>query len=120
MTTCLTYLISPFSSRIAKTNMFVSNMVGIAALTSQYQLLELTSSYLTAVDLLNLALTCSRLYTDIRKSEAIFDRLKRVAICDGQGSKARQEYRGLYFIPQEDLFSRRDGPNVSILSSLYD
>jgi hypothetical protein len=80
-------------------------------LVSQYELLEITASHLSTIDLLNLALTCSQLYNQIRKSEAIFERLKRVALCDGRGLKLRQEYRGLYSIPQQTS-PRRWGPKV--------
>ena len=75
-------------------------MSNIIALASQYELLELTALYLSALDLLNLASTCSELYTHIRKNEVIFERLKSVAICDGRGLKLRQEYQGLYSVPQ--------------------
>ena len=85
-------------------------MPNILAIVSQYELLGLTALYLSAIDLLSLARTCSASYAHIRKNEVIFERLIRFAICDGRGLKARQEYQGLYAIPQEDWDVR--APNV--------
>ncbi len=65
-------------------------------LVSQYGILERLAQNLSTLDLLNLALTCKELYAHIRASNAIFERLKRVALCDGHGLKARQEYAGFY------------------------
>jgi hypothetical protein len=86
-------------------------MSRVLTLVSQYELLVVTASHLSTIDLLNLALTCSQLYNQIRKSEAIFERLKRVALCDGRGLKVRQEYRGLHSIPQQ-TYGRKLGPSV--------
>jgi hypothetical protein len=65
-------------------------------LLSQYDLLKLTAQYITAVDLLNLASTCSEAYSVIRRSKPVFERLKRVTLCDGRGLLARQQFRLLY------------------------
>jgi hypothetical protein len=86
-------------------------MSRILTLVSQYELLVVTASHLSTIDLLNLALTCSQLYNQIRRSEVIFERLKRVALCDGRGLKVRQEYGGLYSIPQQTSPGRW-GPHV--------
>jgi hypothetical protein len=71
-------------------------MSDIVSMLSQYELLELAAQHLSTLDILSLALTCSKLYTLIRRSENIFNRLKRVALCDGNGLKERQEFRGIY------------------------
>src|SRR6187402_52798 len=71
----------------------------ILSLLSQYELLEQTAQYLTPLDLLHLASTCSEVFTLIRKSESIFERLKRVALCDGRGLEARQNFQQLYTPP---------------------
>jgi hypothetical protein len=64
-------------------------MSRIVLLLSQYELVELTASNLSTIDLLNVAFTCSKLYIQVRKSDATFERLKRVALCDGRGLIAR-------------------------------
>jgi hypothetical protein len=69
-------------------------MSNVLFLLSQYELLERLAQYLRTVDLINLALTCSEYYGRIRQSEQIFERLKRVALCDGRGLKSRQEFSG--------------------------
>jgi len=92
-----------------------TKMSNIIALVSQYELLELTASYMSALDLLNLASTCSGVYNYIRKNETIFERLKHVTVCDGRGLKERQEYRGFFSIPQSCYKGSRDygiPPNV--------
>ena len=91
-------------------------MSNIIALVSQYELLELTASYLSALDLLNLASTCLGSYSHIRKNEAVFERIKRVTVCDGRGLKERQEYRGFFSIPQSCYEGSRElgiPPDVS-------
>ena len=65
-------------------------------LLSQYELLERTAQHLSALDLLNLALTCSEVHGIVRESEPVFERLKRVTLCDGHGLKARQQFQSLY------------------------
>lgn len=75
------------------------DMSNLLALISQYEILERIASHISTLDLLNLSLTCLDLHRPIRKSEAIFERLKRVAICDGRGLKVRQEYKGLHSNP---------------------
>lgn len=71
-------------------------MANIFPLLSQYELLEQLAQYLSTLDLFHLALTCSEYYNLICQSEPIFDRLKRVALCDGHGLKLRQEFQGIY------------------------
>jgi hypothetical protein len=75
-------------------------MSDIIALVSQYELLERTASYPSALDLLDLASTCSGVYCYICKDEAIFEWLRRVTVCDRRGLKERQEYREFFSIPQ--------------------
>ncbi|KAH8586043.1 hypothetical protein B0O99DRAFT_529451 [Bisporella sp. PMI_857] len=77
-------------------------MEAIFSLFSQYQILKLTSRHLSTLDLLYLALTCSELNTIIRKSEHVWNRLKREAVCDGRGLKTRQEFQRLYALTDKD------------------
>lgn len=65
-------------------------------LLSQYELLERTSHHLSALDLFNLALTCHNLYSLILESPPVFNKLKRLTICSGQGLHKRQTFTGLY------------------------
>jgi len=94
-------------------------MSNIIALASQYELLEITSSYLSALDLLNLASTCSALYAQIRKQETIFKRLKRVTVCDGRGLKARQGFQGLYSISPKDWIKESAKVGLCITNLRY-
>lgn len=71
-------------------------MASLLFLLSQYELLERTAAHLSTLDLFHLALACSQLHALVRKSEPVFDRLKRVALCDGRGLVARQEFQGIY------------------------
>lgn len=71
-------------------------MVDIVFLFSQYELLMRTAQYLSTLDLLNVGLTCSCLRALVLQSKQVFDRLKRVALCDGLGLRMRQEFRGFY------------------------
>ena len=65
-------------------------------LLSQYELLETTAKYISAVDLYHTVLTCRDLYFLISQSGNTFNRLKAVTLCDGSGLRARQNYRGRY------------------------
>ncbi len=78
-------------------------MANIIALLSQYELLERTANYISTLDLFHLALVNQELYTLIRNSEPIFDRLKSVALCDGHGLKMRQDFKGIYELGPEDF-----------------
>jgi len=73
-------------------------MSDIVHLLLQYELLERTAQHMSTLDLLNLASTCFKLYTLIRRSENVFNRLKRLALCDGHGLKERQDFSGIYKI----------------------
>ena len=84
-------------------------MVKITSLFSQYELLTETSKYLSTLDLLHLASTNSELYALIRKSEHVWDHLKRKALCDGNGLKARQEFSRIYALAEPDDFIFGDG-----------
>lgn len=68
----------------------------LSLLFSQYELLETTASYLSAVDLYNTALTCSSLFELILKSDTTFTNLKKLTLCDGSGLLARQNFQGIY------------------------
>jgi hypothetical protein len=71
-------------------------MFNLVFLLSQYQLLELTAKHLSTIDLYHTALACSDLHGMILKSENIFKKLRRVALCDGSGLRARQSFSGIY------------------------
>lgn len=89
-----------------KTYMMIEK--SIVSILSQYELLERTARHLSALDLLHLGLTCSDIHVFILDSRRVFDQLKRLAVCDGRGLDARQQFQGLY----EPCYSheRRGGP----------
>jgi hypothetical protein len=82
-------------------------MANIIILISQYGILEHIAHYLSLLDLFNLTLTNSDLYTLIRKSEPIFNRLKPVSLCDGHGLRARQQFEGFYKLDPDNLVGSR-------------
>jgi hypothetical protein len=84
-------------------------MAKITSLFSQYELLTETSQYLSTLDLLHLASTCSQLHSLIRKSEPVWDHLKREALCDGHGLQARQDFKRIYELAEPDDFIFGDG-----------
>ena len=55
------------------------------------------------LDLLHLASTCSELYTLIRRSEPVFNRLKRLCLCDSHGLKIRQDFKGTFALKASDF-----------------
>lgn len=71
-------------------------MSSLFRILSQYDILDTTAQYLSLLDLFRLAITCSRFYALIRKPDTLFSHWKRIALCDGRGLKARQEFRGIY------------------------
>lgn len=80
-------------------------MSALVHLCSQYALLHLLTSNLSAIDLYRLSLTCSDLHVLILRSSSVFSHLKTLAICDGSGLRARVNAatcrpRDLY--PKED------------------
>lgn len=75
-------------------------MFNLKNLLSQYELLVITASHLSTVDLYRVALTCSELQELILKPRETFNGLKRYALCDGAGIKARQNYR----LPRPDWY----------------
>jgi len=83
-----------------------NNMANLLFLVSQYEILEKIAQYLSTLDLFHLASTCSELYTNIRQNESIFEHLKCLALCDGNGLKARQEFRSLYGLCEGLDFAR--------------
>jgi hypothetical protein len=83
-----------------------NNMANLLFLVSQYEILEKIAQYLSTLDLFHLASTCSELYTNIRQNESIFEHLKCLALCDGNGLKARQEFRSLYGLSEGLDFAR--------------
>jgi hypothetical protein len=68
-------------------------------LLSQYELLETVAKYLSTLDLYNLSLSCRGIYERILGSRAVFSQLKRLCLCDGHGLKIRQEFSGIYDLP---------------------
>jgi hypothetical protein len=71
-------------------------MSGLSRILSQYNILDITAQHLSLLDLFRLATTSSRFYALIRKPDALFNRWKRITLCDGRGLRARQEFRGKY------------------------
>ena len=68
-------------------------------LLSQYELLEILVKNLSTLDLFYLALSCRVVHSRILRSDATFNHLKRLCLCDGHGLKARQEFSGIYDLP---------------------
>src|SRR5271170_4496868 len=71
-------------------------MFDLPFLFSQYRILETTSHWLSTRDLFNVSLVCRDLHAVLIGSPKVFDHLKRYALCDGSGLKARQSYSGRY------------------------
>jgi hypothetical protein len=71
-------------------------MFDLPFLFSQYRILESTSHWLSTRDLFNVSLVCRDLHAVLIGSPEVFDHLKRYALCDGSGLKARQSYSGRY------------------------
>ena len=68
----------------------------LTALISRYPTLEKLSSFLSTVDLFNLAITNRTHYSCILLSRNTFDILRRDCLCDGSGLAKRQNFVGLY------------------------
>lgn len=83
-------------------------------LLSQYELLERTAHHLSAMDLSNLAPTCHDLYSIILESPPVFNKLKRLTICSGQGLHKRQTFTRLYKPYYNEFF------NPHMYGSRYD
>ena len=81
------------------------DMASFTTLISQHPILCSISSFLSTLDLFNLALTDSIHYLHILSSRATFDALCRHCLCDGSGLTKRQEFIGLYSL--EDRFYKR-------------
>lgn len=71
-------------------------MATLTALIAQYPVLQTLSSFLSTVDLFNLALTNRTHYSHILHSRINFDILRRDCLCDGSGLAKRQDFVGLY------------------------
>lgn len=71
-------------------------MATFTALIAQYPVLQKVSSFLSTVDLFNLALTNRTHYSYILHSRSGFDTLRRDCLCDGSGLAKRQDFVGLY------------------------
>ena len=76
-------------------------MSSLHSVLSQYEILINTARYLSALDLLHLALANSYFYAIILQSTLVFDRLKVTALCDGTGLIARQNFQALYAVSPE-------------------
>lgn len=97
-------------------------MFDIIFLFSQYDILQKTAQHISTIDLLNVALSCSKLHSLILQSKPIFNQLKRQALCDGHGLKQRQEFQSIYTIePRESVFGsgRRPHHDEEIEVRLY-
>lgn len=71
-------------------------MLNLLNLLSQYEILAKTAEYISSLDIFHLGLANSEFHAVILRSEPVLDRLKRTALCDGKGLKARQDFRDLY------------------------
>ncbi|CAI7601131.1 unnamed protein product [Penicillium manginii] len=63
---------------------------------SQYEILKRIAKYISTLDLFHVGLVCSDLHAYIFESDIIFDKLKRLNLCDGRGLAMRQNYAELY------------------------
>ncbi|KAK3682784.1 hypothetical protein B0T22DRAFT_471962 [Podospora appendiculata] len=61
-----------------------------------YPILSTLASHVSALDLLNLALTSRANHAHILASPPIFAKLRRSCVCDGHGLRDRQDQTGLY------------------------
>ncbi|KAK3332577.1 hypothetical protein B0T19DRAFT_439402 [Cercophora scortea] len=61
-----------------------------------YPILSTLASHVSALDLLNLALTSRANHAHILASPPIFAKLRRSCVCDGHGLRDRQDRTGLY------------------------
>ena len=59
---------------------------------SQYQLLEGIATYVSAKDLFSLSLTCSDMHELILKPTTVFNKLKRLTLCDGSGLRETHQF----------------------------
>ena len=71
-------------------------MADLIALVAQYPVLGCLASFLSTVDLFNLALTNKAHRSYILPSRRVFDILRRDCLCDGSGLVKRQNFEGLY------------------------
>jgi hypothetical protein len=71
---------------------------------SQYPVLCELSPFLSTLDLFHLALTNKASYGYILSSEAVFNILKRDALCNGTGLVKRQDQVGLYDLGRRFYF----------------
>jgi hypothetical protein len=71
-------------------------MASFNHVTSIYPILRTLASFVSTLDLFNLALTCKSNYQQIRASEKTFNALRRHCLCDGHGLAERQAFTGLY------------------------
>jgi hypothetical protein len=90
-------LFTPRSS--INTTIMSETQHSILYILSQYEILEITTKYLTTLDLYNLGLSCRELHGCILNSKTIFNQLQRLCLCDGHGLKARQNFSGIYSLP---------------------
>ena len=71
-------------------------MATLTTLIARYPVIQNLSSFLSTVDLFNLALTNRRHHSYIILSRSTFDTLRRDCLCDGSGLAKRQNFFGLY------------------------
>lgn len=76
-------------------------MAKFLSVLSQHQMLSIICSDLTAADILRLGATCKEAKTYVLDSTAVFDSLKKRAVCDGSGLKLRS----MLFKRHEDVCS---------------
>ncbi|KAI8170285.1 hypothetical protein K4K49_004969 [Colletotrichum sp. SAR 10_70] len=66
----------------------------LANLISSYPILSSLTQYVSTLDLYHVALTSRSNHASILGSSVIFDRLKRLCLCDGRGLARRQNFTG--------------------------
>jgi hypothetical protein len=71
-------------------------MASIIDLISAHPVLSSLASFISTVDLFNLALTCKSSYLPILSSPRAFQTFRRNCLCDGRGLAERQAFAGLY------------------------
>jgi hypothetical protein len=71
-------------------------MIPLARLISEYPILQSLRSFVSSLDLFNIALTCKANYVFILSSKRLFNTLRQQSLCDGHGLAERQAFTGLY------------------------
>ncbi|CAG9945745.1 unnamed protein product [Clonostachys rosea f. rosea IK726] len=70
---------------------------GLTDLISSYAILPTLATWMSTVDLYNLALTNRTHYSHILGSPTLFKKLRRLCLCDGRGLVKRQNFQRPYY-----------------------